>query len=204
MGDMGKSSVIESRFVKCCLVWAAVLLLSVPANAASFKFSFYNALGDEDIGSTFSYTPAFISGEVHGLSEGTSSATSVVVLESSDGLGLGEYVGDPRENVWTVVGGEITTFNFRSFGARNTFPAVTTASLFFDSTDLDGYFDHAFRAGLTFAADVITIGDSGVRSSLDIQLTFTPISEVPLPSTLAFFAPVLLGFGMIKRRQSQS
>ncbi|ABD54045.1 VPLPA-CTERM sorting domain-containing protein [Jannaschia sp. CCS1] len=76
-----------------------------------------------------------VEGVVRGLSlSGTSAAYSVEITANSAGFGIGEYVGNPLANSWTVLNGEITQFEFYSAGAFNTAPTVTTATFGLSNT----------------------------------------------------------------------
>lgn len=133
---------------------------------------------------------------MRGLEEGVSAATSVEVLPNNTGLGIGEYVGSPLINSWTVSGGIITAFDFLSAGVLNTIPAVTNALLFLDSTELSGA---TFRAGVAPSPGPFVTG-SGFVSTADIGLAFTKIPNVPEPST-AFLLVFGLGLmGLVRKK----
>lgn len=134
-----------------------LLAFAAPATALNFGFTFDNGLNG---GGT-------INGIIRGLEEGTGAATSVEILSNTDGLGIGEYVGNPLTNSWTVLGREIVAFDFLLAGVLNTSPAVTDALLFFDSTELSGA---SFRAGVAPSPGPFVIG-SGFVSTEDIGLT---------------------------------
>jgi len=93
---------------------AATCLAPVSASALSFNFSFDG-----------------VTGVISGLADNTSnqSATSVQVTSNTAGFGVGEYVGNPFRNSFTVSAGVLTAANFVSFGADNASPAVTCCSL---------------------------------------------------------------------------
>ncbi|WP_193933263.1 PEP-CTERM sorting domain-containing protein [Coleofasciculus sp. LEGE 07092] len=80
--------------------------------------------------------------------------------------------------------GNLVAFDFLSFGSNNTPPAVTDATLFFNSSELNGA---SFRAGVSPNANVITIGSSSVTTE-DINLTFTRLDDdtesVPEPTSI--------------------
>jgi hypothetical protein len=160
-----------------------------PATALDFSFSFNNALNGS----------GSVTGVIRGLEEGTGAADSVEVLSNTLGFGLGEYVGNPGNNTWTVLSGEITAFNFLSFGVRNTSPAVTGSTLFFGSRELNGA---TFRAGLSNSPSSVTIGNSGVTTQ-DIALTFTRISD-PTPIPTPALLPGLVGMGIAALRKRKA
>jgi hypothetical protein len=148
-------------------------LLTMPASAIDFSFSFENGLNE---GGT-------VTGVIRGLEEGTRAATSVEVLSNTAGYGLGEYIGSPTNNSWTVLGGNLVAFDFFSFGFSNTFPAVTEATLFFGSSQL---YDASFRAGISDFPNSITTGIGGVKTD-DISLIFTRLDEpepIPEPTSI--------------------
>ena len=157
-------------------VWASAIALGVgfagSAAAVDFKFQFENELNG---GGT-------VEGLIRGLSdEGTSAATSVEITSNTAGFGLGEYVGNPLINSWTVSGGTLTDFAFSSSGSRNTSPAVTDNTLFLNSSLLAGA---SFRAGLSNSPGSIVIGVPGVTTA-DIALTFPQDNgdTEPVPDT---------------------
>jgi hypothetical protein len=171
---------------------AAVLtsaLATLPASAAplDFTFSFTNSLNGG----------GSVSGVVRGLAEGTGAATSVEVTANSLGFGLGEYIGSPDVNSWTVTAGAITAFDFLSFGILNSAPAVTTATIFFESADLLGA---SFRAGVGDSPFSVTNGDPSV-STADIGLVFAPVvAPIPLPAAGLMLLAGLGGLAVLRRR----
>lgn len=166
------------------------LMLGTQAQAVpiDFKFSFENVLNG---GGT-------VTGFVRGLEEGTGAATSVEVTDNTMGFGIGEYIGNPLENSWTVVDGVVTAFNFLSFGIVNSDPAVTDSTLRFDSTLNLGA---EFRAGLRNLPDSVFSSDSAFTTS-DIALTFTQVSPVPLPASLPLFLGGLLILRKLRSRHA--
>jgi hypothetical protein len=165
----------------------------MPASAINFGFSFENAL---NYGGS-------VTGVIRGLEEGSGAATSVEVLSNTAGYGLGEYVGSPTDNSWTVLGGNLVAFNFLSFGVNNTPPAATNATLFFDSSELDGA---SIRAGISTSPSSVIIGDTSVTTEA-INLTFNRLDEpesVPEPtSILSLLAISSAAMGTtLKRKQA--
>ncbi|MBE9115614.1 PEP-CTERM sorting domain-containing protein [Lusitaniella coriacea LEGE 07157] len=169
--------------------------LAMPAMAISFNFSFDNALNGGGA----------VTGVIRGLEEGTGAATSVEVLSNTTGFGLGEYIGSPSSNSWTVMGGELIAFDFISFGIRNTPPATTDSTLFFNSSELMGA---SFRAGVNSNISSVITGRSGVTTE-DIALTFTQFTQlddepesVPEPaSVLSLFAIGAVATGSVLKRK---
>lgn len=163
------------------------------AEAVDFRFQFNNVLNGGGV----------VEGFIRGLEDdGTSAATSVEVISNTAGFGIGEFVGNPFLNTWTVTGGILTDFDFLSFGTSNTSPAVTDSTLFFSSSER---FGTAFRAGVSNSARTVTTGSS-IVSAEDIGLTFTRVEEVesvPEPaSLLGLFAigAVAAGGGALKKK----
>lgn len=166
---MRHSSVLT--VVTSALVGLYMSMSAASAATLDFAFSFNNELNGGGA----------VTGIIRGLTDNmTGSATSVEVLTNTTGLGIGEYVGSPLTNSWTVTGGSITAFDFLSAGVLNSIPAVTDALLFLDSTELSGA---SFRAGIADSPGPFVTG-SGFVSTEDIDLTFTAIdaTAVPLPA----------------------
>ncbi|MEM9215976.1 MAG: PEP-CTERM sorting domain-containing protein [Cyanobacteria bacterium P01_F01_bin.150] len=173
---------------------ATLVALATPSFAFNFGFTFDNALNGG----------GSVTGIIRGLDEGTGAATSVEVLSNTTGLGIGEYVGSPLTNTWTVLGGDIVAFDFLSAGVLNSAPAVQDALLFLDSTPLSGA---SFRAGITPSPGPFVTG-SGFVSTADIGLTFTRLDDdteaIPEPlSVLGTLAAVGMGVAM-KRKHSEA
>lgn len=84
----------------------ALSSLAAHATTLDFNFTFINAVNG---GGT-------VTGIVRGLVDNaTVAATSVEVLTNTDGFGIGEYVGDPIANSFTVSSGVVTAFDFSSY-----------------------------------------------------------------------------------------
>ena len=126
------------------------------------------------------------------MDNATSAATSVRVTSNTAGFGIGEYVGNPPSNVFTVSGGTITApYIFESFGVLNTSPAVTCCSLAFNLTA--GIIGAEPSAGLTNDRVSINFADGP---------TFTPV--VPIPATLPLFATGIAGLGLFGWRRKKA
>lgn len=170
-------------------------LTMFPARAATldFSFTFVNAI----------HGGGTVTGIIRGLSEGTGAASSVEVTSNTLGFGLGEYVGSPDRNQWTISGGVITGFDFVGIGITNVLPAVIDASLYFGSEPLLG---QSFRAALS--PSPYYVFNAGLTlTTADIGLTFEryvapepEITPVPLPATGLLLLAGLGGLGLCRRR----
>jgi hypothetical protein len=137
----------------------------------------------------FSFTdsangPHTVAGVVRGLVDDLDgqAATSVEVTSNSAGFGIGEYVGSPAVNLWSVAGGQITALNFLSAGA------VTTATLWLTTE------------GFPAPVGGLAVSPAGGGASEDSLITFT-VAAVPLPATLPLVVAALGGLGLIARRR---
>ena len=141
---------------------ATSLWLSFAASAdpLTFDFSFTNITATKTV-----------MGVITGLADNTTSAaTSVQVTSNTLGFGLGEYVGSPVTNHFTVSGGAVTDFGFLSFGNGNTSPAVTCCSLGLFTTAPTG-------AALSNLSNEVDFNAAGAG----LPVTFTPAPSVPGP-----------------------
>ncbi|MEL6236404.1 MAG: VPLPA-CTERM sorting domain-containing protein [Pseudomonadota bacterium] len=176
------------------LSFLAGSLLSVSAALAvpmDYSFTYTNAINGGGV----------VTGVVRGLQEGTGAATSVEVLSNTLNFGIGEYVGDPLINSWTVAGGVIIAFDFLSLGFENTSPAVTNASLFFVSHEINGV---GFRAGLANDPFSISTFSSGA-STQDFGLTFEQLpsedmTAIPLPAGAPLLLTGIAALVVLRRR----
>ena len=141
------------------------------AEAVDFRFQFNNVANGGGV----------VEGFIRGLEDnGISAATSVEVTSNTAGFGIGEFVGNPTRNSWTVTGGILTNFDFTAFGTLNTSPAVTDSSL-------------SLRGNTTGQVGVVAVGltddpfSIGGESVTNTGLTFTRVEEVesvPEPASL--------------------
>lgn len=97
----------------------ALLAVTVSAAALSFNFSFTNVANGGGM----------VTGVIRGLTDNSfSQASSFEITGNSDGFSIGEYVGNPQDNIFEVSNGQIVFADFRAFGIDNTPPAVTDSS----------------------------------------------------------------------------
>lgn len=155
---------------------AGILLMSVTSSFAitlDFTFSFIN---ESNGGGT-------VTGIVRGLlDDATSAATSVEVTGNTSGFGLGEFVGNPVYNEFTVDSGIVTYVYFLAFGSSNQSPANTTSSIQLRNV-----------SGLENSSTQVH------HTTHSLLFTAVPISAVPLPPGLVLFLTGLVGFGVVGR-----
>ena len=95
-----------------------ISMAACPVKADTFHFSFTNSTNG---GGTVTGTII--------LNATDTAATSLTVDTDTLGFGIGQYVGSPFPNSFTVVSGQITVANFLDFGSDNKSPAITCCSL---------------------------------------------------------------------------
>ena len=97
-----------------------ISMAACPVKADTFHFSFTNSTNG---GGTVTGTII--------LNATDTAATSLTVDTNSatPTFGIGQYVGSPFPNSFTVVSGQITVANFLDFGSDNSSPAITCCSL---------------------------------------------------------------------------
>jgi hypothetical protein len=177
---------MRAKFVD--LISAAVLSMAMatdPVQADTFHFSFTNVANG---GGTVMGTVI--------LNATDTAATSLTVDSNTAGFGLGQYVGKPFPNIFTVVSGQITSATFIDFGVNNSAPAVTCCSI-----------QLALASSLLGASGNdtgLTNTTNGIHSGSGTGLTFTP---VPLPAALPLFATGLGALGLLgwrRKRKAQA
>jgi len=152
-----------------------------------YSFSFENVLNGG----------GSVTGVIRGLNEGTGAASSVEVLTNSLGFGLGEFVGSPNKNVWTVSGGVITWFDFLGFGFHNTAPYVTDSTLFLSTYNFhNGMWN---MAGLSNDPTNVITGNVGIDAE-DVRIQFTPIDT---PATIPLLGLALAALGYSRRKRDE-
>ena len=155
---------------------------SYPANALTYHFSFTNALLNQS---------GVVEGFIRGLTDNaTSAATSVEVTSNGDGYGVGEYIGNPSANSFTVAAGAIEAINFRSDGALNSAPDVTCCVLFISAPN---------RAVLWGTPSP----QQALLRFVNTPLELTVVSETPLPAALPLFATGLGALGLLGWRRKR-
>lgn len=141
------------------------------AEAVDFRFQFNNVANGGGV----------VEGFVRGLEDnGISAATSVEVTSNTAGFGIGEFVGNPNRNSWTVTEGILTNFLFTSFGILNTSPAVTDSSLVLLGSTTG-------QVGVVAVGLTDEPGGFSAESVITTGLTFTRVEEaesVPEPASL--------------------
>jgi len=171
----------------------AALMFSATAQAAllDFTFTFTNRWNPADPLLGQQSGTGVVTGIVRGLTDNaTSAASSVEILSNTEGYGLGEYVGDPIFNTWTLTNGVLTNFFFLSEGEDNN-SGVTTSSLVLDGSPID-----EIAAGLTNNPGLTNRGQ-GTGLEFTLVTTQTPI---PLPSTAILLVGALTAFGVQRTR----
>jgi hypothetical protein len=169
------------------LLLAAAAVVGIGAGSAAraltYDFSFTNPFPDDN------GLSGVVTGRIQGLTDNaTGPASSVQVL--SGGGATGEYVsgGTTGTNTFTLLDGNVTAFDFLSFGVENTAPGATCCSITI-FTDPEG----AVGAGL---------------STLPTTVYFAPVPDftlapVPLPAPLLPLMAALgalVGLGWKRRR----
>src|SRR5215471_14503262 len=139
-----------TAFVTAAAFSGFISLATGPVKADTFHFSFVNLAANG--GGTVMGTII--------LNATDTAATSLTVDSNTAGFGLGQYVGNPTSNAFTVVSGQITSANF--FGTGPT--SVACCTLAFDVTPgIQGGFTNS-----TATLPVLPVSD-------DSGVTFTPV-----------------------------
>jgi len=170
------------RFIVPILSAFFISMAAGPVKADTFTYSFtnvFNGPGTDTVTGTIILDPT------------DTFATSLTVDTNTGGFGLGQYIGSPLLNSFTVVSGQITSAHFASRGQDNNSPAVTCCSLYFPFTTWAG----------------LASSPSGASAQFGSDLTFTPVGStpvVPLPATLPLFATGLAGLGLLGWRRKKA
>lgn len=169
-------------------VAAAAMAGASMAATVDFAFSFENTPNG---GGT-------VTGIVRGLDDsGTSAASSVEILTNTAGFGVGEYVGQPLTNSWTVSQGVLTSVSFLSYGALNDAPDVTGSSLLLNSGTI-GVGTSVF-GGLTNSGSLIRSNDLGPITAV---FTLVAPAVIPLPASGWLLLAALGGAAGLSRRRA--
>ena len=179
---------MTSKFSGGALVGALMLAVgfwSYPANALTFQFSFNNGAANDP-------AQSLVVGIISGLQDNVlnQQAAHVEVTSNPAGFGVGEYVGNPTANSFSVSAGVITKATFTYFGDFNSAPAVTCCSLALD-----------FLVGLVSTAG-LTPNSEFFRGD-PTNLTFAAVAETPLPAALPLFAGGLGALGLLGWRRKR-
>lgn len=159
---------------------------------------------------TFDYTFSFINhygfggklvkGIVRGLKEGQSTATSVEITSNSKGIpdafGVGEYIGNPKRNIWVVENGKLVEVDFLALGKDNTHPALSCCSLRLIVSD-----------SLEERTAVLSHSPSKIEKQVgNPNLKFAALNQptpVPLPAAGWLLAAGLAGVAGLQLRKKQ-
>jgi len=179
---MTKSKLNRAACLSLMAAALAVLVMASPVHADDFSFSFTNTVGN---------VSGTVTGEILGLTDGTTGPAAEVILESypaalfPDVVANGNIMtneatwGAPDANFFTESGGTITGGNF-VVGVAATGFAV---GFELDNGGESGLEDVNFATGIDSEIEIA----SGIAG-----LNITPLSSVPEPSSL-----LLLGVGLV-------
>jgi hypothetical protein len=169
------------RFIVPILSAVFISMAACPVEADTFHFSFANTANIPGGG--------VVTGTV--ILNATDTAATSVTVDTNSGtgnFGIGQYIGSPTFNSFTVVSGQITVADFLDFGSHNSSPAVTCCTLALALNAPNS------QAGLSNAS-------TGAGLSLEAP-TFTPV-VTPLPGALPLFATGLVGLGLLGWRRKK-
>ena len=109
------------------VVAACALLLATPASATNYVLNldpgYYGVTAATANGDTFHFSfnnvdDGFVTGTII-LNATDAAANSVTIDTNTSGFGIGEYIGNPYNNQFTVTNGQITSASFLDFGVWN-------------------------------------------------------------------------------------
>jgi hypothetical protein len=140
------------------------------AATLNFNFDFSNLAGFN----------GEITGIVRGLNDNaTGPASSVEVLSNTAGFGLGEYVGNPAQNTFTVANGRVISATFTASNQSNPSSPTTQNSLIFYFSPAPNVPDYA-RFG---TAQIFTESGTSSQGILGADLRFIPPASPPSDPT---------------------
>jgi hypothetical protein len=180
---------VPSLIVAAGVAFVGLVMMpeSVEAAPLSFSFTFTNAAASGG---------GVITGVVEGFSDNTSNqqASSLRVLSNTSGFGVGEYIGNPTNNLWSVSNGSIVFGRFEIFGFQNSFPAVTSASILLQ-------FNDDIISGLTLTRANLNNSSKSVIVVGGEDIAFAP---VPIPAALPLFATGVAAVTYAGRRKRKA
>src|SRR5262249_20918472 len=185
-----KKYVLIAAARKISLTFAATVAVlgvtfwSSSVNALTSHFSFNNA-------PNFDLVEGTISGLLNNNS--LSAATSVQVTSNPEGFGIGEYIGSPNTNLFSVSGGMVQFANFESLGFQNLAGDLANGT--------DGVTCCSLRLSVINGPGLSNNPNNAGFGSLN--LVFTPVSEILLPAALPLFATGLGALGLLAWRRKK-
>lgn len=158
------------------------LLLSAWVSSANASLIFDFSFTDIDNGG------GVVSGEILGLSDNASgAASSLRILTNSGGFGVGEYVGNPIFNYFTVSNGVLTFIDFLSFGSTNNAPDVLDSTFRLSDT----------RVGMTNNPNQ---SSARLHAEQSFEISLRSVN-VPEPGTVILFSLGIAGLFASRNRK---